>query len=323
MKNFKKFLFINIIIIFLILFFGELVSKHIEDKELIHRYTVLFPNMYSKEGLYNSLKYRKIPPFNYEKYVTNTLRKPSEGTLKNKRALTTIGCSYTYGSSLNDDETFAAQLSKFTGRTVYNRGVPGSGPQMVYRQIIDKNFTKEIPDTEYIIYVFLGSGHIQRQFLYSLCGMDYDKVTPKYKIINNKLSEEKYFYKLLFFSLGRKLLVLRNQKETRQEEKNNYPLFFKLMEESVKEINRKYKNTKFVILEFPQTQYDENYKFKPYFSKENIKRLEDMGIIYINAEELAGHDFNDVKKYRTADKDHPNASVWKEIVPKLSKKLNL
>jgi len=323
MKKLKIVIYINILVLFAILLISELVSKHLENKGLIDLWVVQNPNMYPKGYISKYLKYVKIPPFNYEKLVTNGLREVNKGRNTNKRPVVTIGCSYTYGTNLsNENQTFAAQISRVTGRTVYNRGVCGSGPQMVYRQLIDKNFKNQVPDAEYIIYTFLSNDHIKRQFLYSLCGLDYDKVTPKYKIKNNHLEEDSFIWqKLLFFSLGRKFLVLRQEKEYKNELKNNYPLFFRTMEECAKAVNKNYNNAKFVILEVapPRIIKDDS---KP-LSKENIKRLEKMGIIYINAEELVGHDFDNVKKYRVIDGNHPNGLMWQEIVLKLSKKLNL
>ena len=321
----KKILLINIVILSVILLVSELVSKHIENKALIDLWVIKNPNMYPKGYISKYLKYFKISPFDYEKTVIKELRNVSEGRNKKKRPVVTIGCSFTYGTKLDEDKTFAAQLSKYTGRTVYNRGVSGTGPQMVLRQLIDKDFKKQVPDAEYFIYTFLSSDHIRRQFLHSLCGLHYDKVTPRYRIKNDKLEEDSFLWKkLLFFSLGRKILVLRSEKEYIDEFVNNYPLFFKTMEECVKAVNKNYKNAKFVLLEVshPRRTDVDKEVYVP-FSQENRKRLENMGIIYIDAEELTGHNFDDYKKYRVDDEDHPNELMWSEIVSGLSKKLNL
>lgn len=325
MKKLKTIFFFNVLIILSILLIAEFVSKFIETRELCNMWKIQNPEMFSDKDIFKTLGYVQIQPFDYEKIVMSEVRGISQGTNANKRPVITIGDSYTYGSNLDKRQTFAEKISKYTGRTTYNRGVSGTGPQMVYRQLIDKDFKKQIPDAEYIIYVLLSEDSIYRQFLYSKCGLHYNKVIPKYVIKNNKLAEDNFlWYKLLFFSLGRRILVLKSKRDSYYEAMGNFPLFFKTMEECVNAVNMNYKNAKFVLLEMthPLISDEDKEKNEP-LNKKMIKRLEKMGIIYINAEELVGHDFNDVKKYRVADKDHPNELMWDEIVPKLSEKLNL
>ena len=62
--------------------------------------------------------------------------------------------------------------------------------------------------------------------------------------------------------------------------------------------------------------------YKVFKAKGEIKNLEKIGIVYINAEELVGHKLRDFK-YRVSDKEHPSELFWEEITPALVKKLDL
>ena len=63
-----------------------------------------------------------------EKYKTElkTEKRLSKGN-GNKKSIVVLGCSFAEGIHLSTNETFEAQLSKKTNRTVYNRGYSGFG----------------------------------------------------------------------------------------------------------------------------------------------------------------------------------------------------
>jgi len=323
MKNIKKIILVNIIVIFAIFTVLELISKNIEEKELLKAYQWQFQNFKDVDKL--KINYKPVKNFDYNKIVMSKVKnKVYKGNKKG--AIVTIGCSNTAGEGLQENQTFAYKLNKYTGRTTYNRGVSASGPQLVYRQLIDKDFKKQIPDAEYIIYVFLSGDHILRQFLYSLMCVDTNNnIVPRYTLKNNELKEvNPIWYKMFFFSLTRKIINIKTKYEYEKEENEGYPLFFKTMEECVKVTQTKYPNSKFVLLEVTHPRNSESTETETCFTKEQIAYLKKLGIIYINVEELVGHDFNDIKKYRIVeDGDHPNERYWDEIVPALSKKLNL
>ena len=322
MKNAKKIILINILLISAIFITAELISKHIEQKELVKTYLQQDKNIDISKI---KLKYQPIHKFDYNKMIMSRVKNRVYKGKSGKRPIITIGCSYTYGVGLDENQTFAYKLNKYTDRTTYNRGINSSGPQLVYRQLSDINFKKQIPDAEYIIYTFLSYDHIKRLFLYSLlCTKTSENITPRYYIKNDRLTEvNPVWYNMLFFSLGRKIITLKIKPEVENEFNSDYPLFFKTMEECVKISRTKYPDSKFVLLEMTHPRSGEETNHNTCFTKEQIMKLKNLGIIYINAEELVGHDFNDTTKYRIKDKDHPNEAVWDEIVPKLSRKLNL
>ena len=80
---------------------------------------------------------------------------------KDKKSIFTLGCSFTYGSSINADETLSYKLQKLTNRKVYNKGQSAWGTQFVLRDIqLDEYYNgREIVEPEYFIYTFI-SGNI-------------------------------------------------------------------------------------------------------------------------------------------------------------------
>ena len=326
----KKIIFINFIIIVLILCIVEFLSfqtykNRYKDLLEAHIKNCENPEECRKEM---AIKYKKVKRFNYENLIHECLNKVYTGNKKG--GIVTIGCSYTEGAGLKEEQTFAYKLNKYTGRTTYNRGVSGSGPQMVYRQLSDKNFKNEVPAAGYIIYTFIFD-HLGRQFR-PLLSYESSDLEIIYKL-NNKNQLIEINHPCLFFYSSyitktiseyvehKELDNFFRERNYKLHDNKMYKLFLKTMEESVKTMKKDYPDAKFVLLEVPQ---GEMYTMPlTELRREEIKDIEKLGIIYINAEELVGHQLRDTEKYRMPDKDHPNERVWDEIVPSLAKKLNL
>lgn len=324
--NWKKILLFNIFIIILIIIAFETYSYHSYTQKHMEIIVNNAQNTINpKEDIKKNLPRYVFPvEYNFKKH-RNKDKIEFKGT-SDKRPIIVIGCSYAYGILLPEEKTLAGQLNKVTGRTTYNLGQPATGPQIVYEQLNDPDIKQDVPDAEYIIYVFI-QNHIMRQFM-NFVLLNGSEISPKYELDkDNNLKKQKMLTpKILytFFTL-RNYLDKKMVIKDRIEFQNGLPLFRKTLEESIKISQKNYPNCKFVLLEFPQgamcepTYVEKSQELKD----ENIKALEDIGVIYINAEQLAGHKFRDVKKYRLADKDHPNDKVWEEIAPALKAKLNL
>lgn len=318
MKDFsKKIIYINVVILFIIFSVSEILSYStycLKYKDLIEK-----QNKNNSDGSLIHIRYT------FPKFVSANIDmkdKVFKGNSK-KRPIVTIGCSYTYGILLKPQQTFAAKLNKYTHRTTYNRGICGTGPQMVYKQINSKILKKDIDDAEYIIYTYI-HGHLYRTCQHLLCYYLTD-INPIYKYDGLHFYEQKqpFWFTYSFFTV-KNILFYIDKINQQKEFLNNYRLFVKIMEETSKSIKKIYPNTKFVILDIPDAELCEK-------EKENIagmppeirKEIENMGIIYIDSEELIGHKLRDTKKYRMPDGDHPNEKLWDEITPALVKKLNL
>lgn len=48
-------------------------------------------------------------------------------------SILTLGCSYTFGTGLNVDDTWPSQLGLILGKSIYNAGIPGSSNDAAFR----------------------------------------------------------------------------------------------------------------------------------------------------------------------------------------------
>lgn len=317
-KNILKIILINLAVLLLFLLILEWIMylfPNRTDADYIKRY-----NEYAQENHLKNLKLGYYPcvEFNYNR-AKKTFRPVEIGKLKNiKRPVLFFGCSYTYGSMLDNNQTLPYKINKLTGRTTYNRGFQGSGPQLMLLQLKDSSFYKEVPDAQYIIYTFIWD-HILRLYAYNNSIATNSEgtyeINPRYEFENGKLEKVKPAY--LFFY--RSFLVKKIQnyiKQKRSMDKDEYfPLFLAILKESQSLAKIHYKNPKFVILLYKDSG-------GAIFDDSQIKAIEKEGFIVIDAEKLVGHELMS-SKYRVADKEHPSEQAWNEVAPKLIKELNL
>lgn len=278
-----------------------------------------------KDFLYRiSPHYRFVKKFSYDRVREHlTLRVHVSTSETKKRPIITMVDSFADGVGLEYNQTFAFKLNKYTDRTTYNRSLSGFGTQHVYRQLIDEKFKSEVPDAEYIIYVFIRN-HIYRITRDLFCPCGYD-VELRYVLKNGNLVEKKHPFAFLYPSfLVKVYLEETNKIATMKEVEDGFPLFLKLLEASVNQMHKLYPNSKFVCLDFPEggACTAENSKGGYELDAETIKKIEALGIIYVDVAELVGHNFCG-SKYRIEDNQHPSGLVWDELVPELVKKLNL
>lgn len=321
--NIKKYLLINGCVLLLLLFVAEFLCF----QSYKFRYSSLIEsqsqNCEDVEQAKKELAIRYKAPRFCKIEGMNDSERIFQGT-SDKKPIIVIGCSYAYGVCLDREDNFAANLNKVTGRKTYNRGIPGSGPQFVYLQLKNKQIKQDIPEADIIIYPFIYS-HISRSFEHLLTYFLTD-INPLLEEKNGKLIEKKQPFWFLYSSFIAKVFLEYSDEQTYFKELNaGKPLFFKTLEESYKEAKKKYPNVKFVLLEVSQGNMCEpDYqKGSQELTEEDINRIKSLGIIYLNAEEVVGHDFRDVDKYRIADKDHPNGKLWAELTPKLVQKLGI
>lgn len=227
-----------------------------------------------------------------------------------------MGCSYTDGFGLEENQTFSYKLSNYTNRTVYNFGQSGTGIQNLYYLLSDENFVKSNPkNTEYMIFTLIPD-HFPRLYRYRIWFGTHVH-TLRYKIKNDKLVEDKLHFRLLhlFFTS----VVVENFISDRkfQNRKNRDKLFLKLFEESDKIIKKELPKTKFVVLYYSDTKKDLMFLNELALLQ---KAIPDLTIINLNnyLPELY-----DVDEYCISDGFHPNEKAWDLIVPFVSQKLQL
>lgn len=269
-----------------------------------------------------TLKYN-IKPISYEedykRFVKEYLRRP-DGTMYLNSSIILFGCSFTYGAGLKQEETFGAVLSDISKRPVYNRGIPGSGVQHMLYQLKKEDFYKEIKtEPEFVIYTLLYPYHYSRLFLYTFhlfennLYLQYEKKNGEFVQKERKIPyfiSGLYTVKYLFF-LKNKRLLLRGY--TNKTEDYLLSLFL----ESKKIVQKKYPNSKFLILNFEVSNDDEDEQNR------FINKLKNNGLTVISLREISGIDYTVGEYMISKHDDHPNPKYWELVVPKLVDKLGL
>jgi hypothetical protein len=240
-----------------------------------------------------------IPPISIKEF-----RKP---IIKNNNnpSIILMGCSFTYGHKLNDNETFAAVLSDYTNRTVYNWGITSSSPrEMLYllqhKYYISK-LIKDRDNVEYVIYTYIPD-HIFRLY-YNLA-----ELSPIYKLKNGSelIYKENSLYNATFFS--REMQKVKFFLSSKSAKNKLFSIYMAQINNEIKNtFKNKDKNTKFVILVF----YPEGISD---WSK--IADIDD-NIIVIDVQDMIDVDLLNEKYIVETGDIHPNVEAWKLIVPKM------
>ena len=289
---------------------------------VIHICKLNYPVPWIQKSLKDSLYC--YPPVRFKKCEKKCKKKP----------ILFVGCSYTFGEALEDDDNMPAKIEKITGRHGYNWGISGYGPAQVLTLLLlekENHLLNEKP--EYIIYTYMFN-HIDRFIEYEL----YDLYRKRNYIPIQKYND---FYKSY---------VYRNIKDA---ELSDYlydmesmdvqlNLFYSIMKDIKNESEKLFPDSKFVVLIYSDINYDlclglvrennENEQriekmFEIMYSKEFRKKLEEIGFIVITTEELTGR-----KMYKLEDRQpkivdpnypHPTSKAWDEVVPQLCRRLNL
>lgn len=267
-----------------------------------------------------SENYNKIAvPFEtlYNRLIKNNELRQPEGLNFSKKPIVIFGCSYGYGWGLKAKQSFSHKLSNYSSRPVYNKSIPGTGIQYMLYQLKRDYFYKEINPPEYIIYVLIDN-HVFRLFRYSFGTIDKE-IDVRYKEqLDGSLTEIKPNF--MFFRGFCLVKVIQNFiAENRYLNENNRDKNFDFMKlhfmESKKIIDKKFPDTKFVILKYNDTPNSW------YLNTKRWKELEDEGFIVLDSNELTGKSLSS-KRYKLDD-GHPNEEAWNEIVPAITKQLGL
>ena len=317
----KKVLIINILLLIFFIVICEIYSyrKIVES----------FHPLHSKDG---ELRYTIPSIYKYEdkKNTFYTLMPKHSDKVIYKRPIAVFFCSYVEGGGIPPNEIFIAQLNKYSNRIIFGRGRSDTSTDFMYRQLIDKNIKLEIPDVEYIIYVYLRyHGQRYQRYTSSL----YSSPDLRYKVNKDrKLEEVKPFLTLPFYMLHTVKLIQNNivAKRVEEERKKGEPMLLKFLDSSYQVAKSKWPGVNFIFLEYPDGVYSlpSEYQYEKNLNMRNlppdvIKNIEDIGFIYVNAEQLVGHELRDLEKYRHTDLEHPSGKAWEEVAEALVKKFNL
>ncbi len=234
----------------------------------------------------------------------------TENINSEKPSVILFGCSFIWGTGLNDEETFSYQLGKLTGRPIFNRALGGWGVQHMLYQLKQKEFYSQFKNPpEYIIYTFFPGHYIRMKTPVNEVYIPCYLVFYKYK--NKKFILRKNTF------LNSKIIILhflrnkfQNVFETRKryKKKVDFELFNYLLE-SKKEMEKHWPNTKFVVFLYEQPYND-------YIEK----KLQLNNFIIISNKNFQINP--DEQKYRLLDA-HPSALYWKDVTPKIVEVLKL
>ncbi len=307
MKKFFKYLSIILINLILILLLTELVCYLSCIFSVNEKYEGFFARIKKYE-----YKWNLYDTFDdeYEYVKNNRLRKPVGLNYKKKPILLT-GCSFAYGYNLKENENLGYRLSKLLKRPVYNRAFEWYwGPAQMLYQSRREDFYKEVPEPDYVIYVFI-IDHINRISASTLNPVSY--IPPlRYIYKKGKLKRERcqWLYNLYMFraySIIRAKSVLTHF---------NYRLLNEYFIETKQEFDKHWNNYKFIILLYDESEYS-NYIMTDKMKTDDLKKN---GFIIISTKDLIGR-YLDKPKDKIEDKFHPSSYAWSLIAPKLADKI--
>lgn len=312
MKKFCKYLFVNLILIISIFF---LLETFLFIKQFLIEYNISYKDKITTiEEKYDILKnfflnsYTDIN-YDYKYFNKNEIRNIAKPLKDDKKGILLLGCSFTYGDGLKEEEVFSTVLSKGTNRTVYNLGINAGSPVEALYFLKNSNIRKEIvnieKDIEYVFYTYI-PGQEGRILTKNRC--------PKFKPIKNNtqlvisnidLLNRSYLFDYFFDnSIVEKLLEKKLKKITN--------LYFK---EIRKETYKNFPDSKFIILIYDHEGIDNksnNQELGFYENTDKVIILNDIVDIDLTSNE-----------YKINDNFHPNGKAWEYIIPALIKETNL
>lgn len=264
------------------------------------------PNSYCLQNLSKNNKLIKTYKENIDE---NGFRRTINNPHPKNKSIIFFGDSFTYGYGLEDQETFPSQIAKLSNYKVYNAGISGGGVQHMLLHLQDPEFTKKIPQADYIIYTFIPE-HIGR--LYGPPHRISNLYYPKFKLKNDKL---KYIPPSIIFinypftrNLYTKIENINEEYKNRNiENQASVNLYIAILKESQRLSKIKYPNAKFIV-------FDMN-------NAKNIdKQLKNNGINVIMLKDVIQEE--DIGKYFIIE-GHPTGEFWQKICPAFIKKFNI
>ncbi len=298
-----KRIFINILLILLFLSLVEFYSFNktkIENENFKRQADRLEANSTRQY----KTKYRLLKPFNTEIYRNSFIKNSANNILW-------FGCSFAEGAGLNDNQTPCYKISQLTGKSCINKAKGATGTQFMYYQIMDDNIMNNAKSVEYVIYTFIWN-HIQRLYNYQVNPL-IDMFNLRYKIIDGNLVDITPQFNPLYSSFFVKRILNKIVYEQAKDESYNFKLFNRIMKETYNISQKRYPNSKFIFIEFPELSKKELPDYE-------VKELESYGINVVRVKDILGNiDIYD-PKYWLPDNIHPTEQAWDLILPTIVEK---
>lgn len=266
--------------------------------------------------------------YNLTPFQKSFLENPTEREENNlpydsqKQPIIIGGCSYAYGSSIKEDETFSYLLQKKSHRKVYNVSFPSHGIQHMFYKLKNYSLFKNDINPEYFIYIFI-EDHVRRLYVDFFDIKDnelyFNYKIKKGKLIQPSLDEKDQINFLNYIKityLAKKLNQFFFQNQNPDSEYNLLRLY---LTECKKELVKHYPLAKFVIIVY--ADIDDHWSVKK-FHTDRWTELEKDGFIIINLDKRE-YKYLTKGEYVAKDSVHPSAKAWEELTPMIMKKLNI
>lgn len=324
-KRVLKIILINLLIfVGLIVCFEYVLYLEISKKACIEGPGRGFKNYIPPKYSFKMRKFEELytitKHFQKGNYGNLNMRSP-EGLNYTKKPIILFGCSFTFGYSLKDEQTFSYKLSHLSKRPVYNRASGGWGVQHMLYQSRRKDFYSEVKEPEYIIYVLINRQ--LHRLVKKVWWQPSNDLYLHYKENNGDLVEDNSPWSFLWFSC-----IIKNYFEN-VEERNfvskDFNKSFDFMKlhflKSKQEFQKHYPHTKFVILKYREMMGSDCSS--ELLDTERWEELKKAGFIVIDTKDLVGSTLCSYNYVLSKEDTHPNEKAWDLVTPALIKRLNL
>jgi hypothetical protein len=245
---------------------------------------------------------------------------PDPSDSASSECLLFLGCSYTWGAGVNDDESMPYLVASLTGKKTYNMGVSGYGPHQVLASIEFDQFPKPMNCSPKVAVFQTIYDHIHRT-----AGLgQHGRSGPKYILSEN--NELEYLGQLSDINLDKDTRSIREILFGKSYAYQEYvidrhrisdgevKLYLEIVAEVKRKLKEKFPGIKFVILYWDDE--DQSYQ------KELDEKLSGIADEYVRITEVIP-DINNVhrEKYSLHNDYHPNAVAHQAIAKYLSENI--
>ncbi len=311
----KKIIRINIILVFIVFLIIEITSLCLSLKQ--ESYTL-------REFIENGGSLIKIPfTMRYNNLLASNIELDEKRFHKvektNLKPILLLGCSFAYSYGLSAEKSLHTLLSKVTNRTVYNGAIPCGCPTEAILITSSPEFYKSIKEPEYVIYLFI-QNHFSRMHS-RLYQIHERRIRPLYKIDDNGNTKQEFCpFKILFMSYFFRYIY--TEKITLNYDVVDEDLLLKSMIAINRNIHKKYPKAKLIFLRYDEPTINAERRYIP--SVNFIKRIQDKGIIYLDANEIVFGKSGKMmigNEYMQQD-GHPNEYAFNLLANKFGPLLN-
>lgn len=259
------------------------VQIHSENKSIFLKPWIMTPNFDDDFTVIGSRSSRLKYKVHYT--IDKSGRRIGFEPKKHNQTFVFLGCSFTFGTGVNNEESFPYMFGNKTGVRTYNLGVPGSSPATIlYRMRNEKvSLLENIQGENVTVVLTIIPEHVTRLIGTTHLFRDpmYFKLHPYFYLSGDKLemqssfSSEPGFKKHIISGISRSnfLSVLNFELPFLQE--NDYLLFARVVEEIQNRMKENKKVSRFAVALFPtgrgQAKFDGALKM---LKKLNIEVLD-------------------------------------------------